>query len=64
MLARVKLIYLKSHTPVNSSAVLDGLLAIFTTFQLHIKQEILSFSYPVKLNNTPTTSQAAQGRAQ
>lgn len=57
MLARVKQIYLKSHTSVNSSAVLDGLLAIFSTFQLPIKQEILSFSYPVKLTDASATSQ-------
>lgn len=30
----------------------------------HIKQEILTFSHPVKLTDAPATSQAAQGRAQ
>lgn len=52
MLAGVKLIYLKSHTSVNFSAVLDGLLAIFSTFKLHFISNRKYFLFPIQLNSS------------
>lgn len=66
ILSRVKLTYLKAHTSINSSAVLNEQLAIFSTFQLHFtpNRKLLLFSQPVKLPSEPTASQAVQGRFQ